>query len=80
MKLGTLTGLAGAHLYVADPSVSRLHAVIEATPPAQVSIIDLGSAGGTFVNGYPIARRALVSGDRIAIGDTTIDVTIRPVA
>lgn len=80
IKVGKLGSLAGGHLQLVDGTVSRLHAVIEAQPPAEVAIIDLGSSAGTFVNGEPVARRTLRSGDRLALGDTLIDVTIVPVA
>ena len=62
-----------SHLRVEDDSVSRMHAVIEAKPE-EVQIIDLGS--GTFVNGEPVNKCALHSGDEIRIGNARIVVDI----
>ena len=38
---------------LSDPTVSRLHAVIERYPTG-FCVRDLGSANGTFVNGEPV--------------------------
>ena len=64
-----------AHLLLADETVSRMHAIIEVMG-ADVSIIDLGSTRGTFVNGTKINKAKLQSGDVILVGDTTIEVAI----
>lgn len=74
IKIGRLSHLTQGHLYLADGAVSRIHAIIEATPPADVAIIDLGSAVGTKVNGELVARQALRVDDVIAVGGTTIRV------
>jgi DNA-binding CsgD family transcriptional regulator len=57
-----------------DPTVSRLHAVIE--PVGQGWCIrDLGSRNGTYVNGRRIwAQQALHHGDEVRIGRTRIVV------
>jgi hypothetical protein len=70
--------LSSSHLRLDDDSVSRMHAVIEVTGPGDVSIIDLGSTKGTFVNGQKVNKAKLQSGDTIE-GDlirpegTTVD-------
>ena len=64
-----------AHLQLADETVSRMHAIIEVMG-ADVSIIDLGSTRGTFVNGMKINKAKLQSGDVILVGDTTIEIAI----
>ncbi len=64
-----------AHLQLADETVSRMHAIIEVMG-ADVSIIDLGSTRGTFVNGAKINKAKLESGDVILVGDTTIELSI----
>jgi len=68
--------LSSSHLRLDDESVSRMHAVIEVTGPGDVSIIDLGSTKGTFVNGQKVNKAKLQSGDTVVVGDTRIEVTI----
>ena len=64
-----------AHLQLADESVSRMHAIVEVTRD-EVHLIDLGSTGGTFVNGQKINKAKLVNGDTIQIGKSRIEVAI----
>jgi len=56
--------------------VSRLHAQIRRRGP-EITVEDLGSRNGTYVNGTPIAgAQRLVSGDAITIGPATIVVSL----
>jgi pSer/pThr/pTyr-binding forkhead associated (FHA) protein len=58
----------------ADPGISRLHAVLIATPDGSWAVLDPGSANGTQVNGSEIAvgdQVALHDGDRINLGAWT---------
>ncbi|WP_028604860.1 FHA domain-containing protein [Ottowia thiooxydans] len=48
-------------------AVSGEHAVI-VSEEGKVTLEDLGSTNGTYVNGDPIVRRVLVGGDEIDIG------------
>jgi FHA domain-containing protein len=64
-----------AHLRIDDDSVSRMHAVIEVTNK-DVSLIDLGSTRGTFVNDKKINKATLQSGDVITVGEVRVEVTI----
>lgn len=64
-----------AHLKIDDDKVSRMHAIIEVLGD-EVSVIDLGSTGGTFVNGAKINKAKLASGDSITVGDTRIELAI----
>jgi FHA domain len=64
-----------AHLRIDDESVSRMHAILEVTG-TEVSLIDLGSTRGTFVNGKKINKATLQSGDSITLGDTRVELTI----
>jgi hypothetical protein len=64
-----------AHLKVDDESVSRMHAIIEVIGD-EVSVIDLGSTGGTFVNGQKINKARLQSGDTITVGQTRLEIAI----
>jgi pSer/pThr/pTyr-binding forkhead associated (FHA) protein len=61
-----------AHLRIDDEKVSRMHAIIEVLG-TEVSVIDLGSTGGTFVNGHKVNKAKLQSGDTITVGDTLIE-------
>lgn len=64
-----------SQLYINDPEVSRVHAMIDAADGV-ASIIDLGSGRGTFVNEQRINKHALKSGDRIRVGNTEIVFSI----
>jgi hypothetical protein len=76
IKLGKV---ASAHLQLDDESVSRMHAIIE-VQGTDVSLIDLGSTRGTFVNGQKINKAKLSDGDTITIGDLRIELGIAAVA
>jgi pSer/pThr/pTyr-binding forkhead associated (FHA) protein len=61
-----------------DLEISRGHARISRAPDGQLSIEDLGSANGTFVNGERIdAPRKLELGDVIGVGKTVLMVRDR---
>jgi nitrite reductase (NADH) large subunit len=63
---------------VADPSVSARHLKLAASPVA-LSLVDLGSSGGTFVNGQPAeGRTVLGAGDIVRFGGTEIEVISSP--
>ncbi len=68
-----------AHLRIDDEKVSRMHAIIEVLGP-EVSVIDLGSTGGTFVNGQKINKAKLQSGDSITVGSTLVEIAITDAA
>ena len=51
--------------------VSRHHAELRPDPAGSFEIIDLGSHGGTYVNGQRITRKLLTEQDVIGIGDAT---------
>jgi FHA domain-containing protein len=69
IKIGRL---ASAHLCLDDEKISRIHSVIEVGPDGAISIIDMGSAEGTFVNGKKVSRGALRMGDQITLGGIRI--------
>jgi len=55
-----------------DPSVSRLHAVVERYPTG-FCLRDLGSANGTFLNGERVMTEVrLRTGDEIRLGNSRI--------
>jgi predicted component of type VI protein secretion system len=71
IKIGRL---ATAHLSLEDDRISRIHAVVEVSPEGAVSIIDMGSAEGTFVNGKRVSRAALKPGDAITLGGLRLEL------
>jgi hypothetical protein len=73
IKLGKVPS---AHLKLDDETVSRMHAIIEVNGPGDVSIIDLGSTKGTFVNGQKVNKAKLQSGDTIVVGESRIELAI----
>src|SRR6516165_6364732 len=59
-----------------DPKISRRHAAVRRAADGTLTIEDLGSANGTFVNGERIgAPRELAVGDVIRLGGTAMKVT-----
>jgi len=71
IKIGRL---ASAHLCLDDDKVSRIHSVIEVAPDGKLSIIDMGSVEGTWVNGRRVNKGTLTFGDEIRVGNTLIKV------
>ena len=51
-----------------DISVSRLHAVFQRTASGRITVRDLNSLNGTYVNGTRVEESVLRSGDEIQIG------------
>lgn len=62
-------------LRVASQDVSRRHCEI-AVAKGKVSVKDLGSSNGTYVNGKRVAESDLSAGDRLTIGPLTFVVQI----
>ncbi len=61
-----------------DPAVSRNHALLF-TQDGRVSLRDLNSSNGTYVNGTRVmAETELADGDRITIGESELHVRILP--
>jgi len=68
----TIGRLSSADILLEHQSISRLHAVLERTGDGY-TITDLGSAGGTSVNGRRIARATLLrDGDRVEVGAVSL--------
>lgn len=59
---------AQCKITLSDEAVSRRHAMIECNQEQQIVLTDLGSRGGTFVNGRSIQRVRLQAGDQISFG------------
>src|SRR5438046_6723695 len=62
-------------LVIADPRVSRDHAIIT-SENGQFSVQDQGSKHGTFVNGERIQRKTLERNDRLEFGVRDISYVI----
>jgi len=64
-----------ADLVIADPLVSRRHAVIEPGTGDTVTVTDLGSANGTTVDGESVEGPTTVrTGSVVRIGDTRVEI------
>jgi hypothetical protein len=82
IKIGRLSS---AHLCLEDDRISRIHSVIEVAPDGRISIIDMGSAEGTFVNGKRVSKGPLRHGDEIKLGGLrllieTANLAVAPVS
>ncbi len=62
---------SGVDLVLAEDMVSRKHARL-AIAPGAITIDDLGSMNGTFVNGEKVSRATLKEGDRLLIGTNIV--------
>lgn len=60
---------------IADPSVSRRHAML-VVGPQSMEAEDLGSSNGSFVNGQPIGRQALADGNLLRFGNVEFEVSV----
>jgi phosphoserine phosphatase RsbU/P len=58
---------ADKDLVIADPRVSRDHAIISAED-GKFTLLDQGSKHGTFVNGERVAKKVLEQNDRVEFG------------
>jgi len=70
-----------ADLRINDPGVSRRHAEFRVVPGGlvpEVSVVDLGSTNGLFVNGQRVKQATLDDGAQVRVGNTTM--TVRHVA
>ena len=68
LKIGRLST---ADVRLDDPTASRVQAIIQLAG-TYVSLIDVGSTFGTWVNGMPVHHVLLNAGDQILIGETVL--------
>jgi pSer/pThr/pTyr-binding forkhead associated (FHA) protein len=69
-------GVSGEGLLTDDGQLSRRHARVVRDASGRLTIEDLGSANGTFLNGERVSEaRPLEVGDSIRIGTTTLQLT-----
>jgi hypothetical protein len=66
----TIGRLDGNDIFIADPSVSRFHALIRVLDDGEFVVHDAGSSNGTFVNRVRVATRDNGPPSRIVSGDT----------
>lgn len=62
----------GADHRLRDRGVSRLHAKVLRASDGLVSVLDLDSTNGTFVNGVRVGLSALREGDRLQLGPEAV--------
>src|SRR5262245_35857823 len=63
---------------LASMGVSRRHCCIDRRGDS-ITLTDLGSHNGTYVNGVPVKERALQHGDEVRIGDSVFLVLLHEV-
>ena len=68
----TIGRLDTCDVVLSDPGVSRKHAEVRREGDEWV-VVDLSSTNGTLVNGHAVRRHRLSAGDRIELGETTIE-------
>jgi pSer/pThr/pTyr-binding forkhead associated (FHA) protein len=61
-------------MVLVEDMVSRRHARIAVNPDNTITIEDLGSTNGTFVNGEKVKKARLKEGDRVLIGTSILKV------
>jgi uncharacterized RDD family membrane protein YckC len=66
----------GCSIRIPSALVSRTHCEVLMTDGRHVTVRDLGSANGTFVNGSRIRERQLRSGDQLGVGPITFLVQV----
>lgn len=72
IKVGKLDS---AHFHLNHDSVSRMHAYIQRGPEGYY-VSDLGSIGGTYLNGHRINKGQLRTSDVLRLGEVKLEVQI----
>lgn len=70
-KIVTVGRTPANHIRIGDGAASRKHCMIKASRDTY-TLVDLGSANGTIVNGDKVKEFDLSEGDRIKIGNTVL--------
>src|SRR6516225_3855731 len=71
----TLIGRKGdTDIVLNNPNISRHHAKVIVSDDA-ITVVDLDSTHGTFINGIKIERQLLNDGDRIELGKDRVPLT-----
>jgi pSer/pThr/pTyr-binding forkhead associated (FHA) protein len=66
----------GNQIRLPGMAVSRRHCLIEKRD-GEVTLTDLGSHNGTFVNGVPVKERRLEHGDQVRVGESVFLFLLR---
>jgi hypothetical protein len=69
-EVTTVGSVAGNHIVLADPAVSRKHVGFHRGPDGGYEVADLGSTNGVYCNGHRMPKKSLVSGDIVRVGNT----------
>lgn len=72
VKLGSSNS---ADVILTDPTVARMHAVIEAESADSIFLIDLGNDAGVKLNGKRVSKGRLHPGDIIEVGNSAAKIS-----
>ncbi|MEO0813777.1 MAG: FHA domain-containing protein, partial [Myxococcota bacterium] len=64
-----------AGIRIVDDGVSRRHAKVQRDSESRISVVDLGSTNGTYVNQVRITQALLRGGEQVVVGATNIAVS-----
>jgi pSer/pThr/pTyr-binding forkhead associated (FHA) protein len=67
---------ADSQVFLPDKTVSRYHAVLYSTQDGEWMVEDLDSVNKTFLNGKPVHKSGIKSGDTLRIVDFTIEINL----
>jgi S-DNA-T family DNA segregation ATPase FtsK/SpoIIIE len=70
-------GRSGTEIVIPDPALSREHARLDVSD-TDVTIVDLGSANGTSVDGRKVRLAAVTTASSIHCGESTISLRLGP--
>ena len=68
-EVTTIGSVAGNTVVLSDPAVSRKHVGIRQVN-SSYEFADLGSTNGVYINGHKMAKKTLVPGDILRVGNT----------
>lgn len=72
----TVIGRRKGDILIRDVEISGTHCVVEVDDTGSVSITDLDSTNGTYVNGKRVQRAELSNNDRLTLGQSKVTVRI----
>jgi len=72
----SVIGRISADINLADKLISRKHAVVEINEELEVSLKDLSTKSGTYVNNRRVLSCKLKDGDKIQVGKTILELVL----